>query len=127
MTYQWPPCSHNLLSNGIDTNKDAQCSYSKAIFHFRKNCPQLKKKKEMEKSGNKPHRQTYAPCETCGKKNHPTECCWQNAGAPLRPKRTRPIDKTNDASSNERTSKKANNVETSTSGQSNSKKRDSKY
>ena len=29
----------NLLSNGIDTNKDAQCSYCKATGHFYKSCP----------------------------------------------------------------------------------------
>ena len=46
----------NLLSNGINTNKDAQCSYCKATGHFYKSCPKLKKKKEMEdKNGKKPN------------------------------------------------------------------------
>ena len=77
---------NNLLSNGINTNKDAQCSYCKATGHYYKNCPKLKKKKEMEdKDGKKPQRPTYPPCDTCGKKNHPTERCWQGAGAHLRP------------------------------------------
>ena len=37
--------ARNLLSNGIDTNKNNQCSYCKAENHFWKNCPKLKKKK----------------------------------------------------------------------------------
>ena len=36
--------NNNLLSNGINTNKDAQCSYCKATGHFYKSCPKLKKK-----------------------------------------------------------------------------------
>ena len=36
----------------------------------------------------KPHRPTYPPYDTCGKKNHPTERCWQVAGAHLRTTRT---------------------------------------
>ena len=37
--------------------------------HFNKNCPKMKKKKEMEdKNGKKSQRQTYQPCETCGKR-----------------------------------------------------------
>ena len=44
----------NLLSNGISTNKDAQCSYCKATGYYYKSCPKLKKKKEMEaKDGTK--------------------------------------------------------------------------
>ena len=35
----------NLLSNGIKTNNDAQCSYCKATGHYYKSCPKLKKKK----------------------------------------------------------------------------------
>ena len=51
---------NNLLSNGINTNKDAQCSYCKATGHYYKNCPKLKKKKETEdKDGKKPQRPTY--------------------------------------------------------------------
>ena len=34
----------NLLSNGINTTKDAQCSYCKTTDHFYKSCPKLKKK-----------------------------------------------------------------------------------
>ena len=79
----------NLLSNGINTNKEAQCSYCKATGHYYKSCPKLKKKKEMEEKGDKkPQRSTYPPCDTCGKKNHPFERCWQGAGPHLRPKRT---------------------------------------
>ena len=59
----------NLLSNGINTNEDAQCSYCKATGHYYKSCPKLKKKKQMEeKDGKKPQRPTYPPCDTCGKK-----------------------------------------------------------
>ena len=46
--------NNNLLSNGINTNKDAQFSYCKATGHFYKSCPKLKKKKELEdKNGKK--------------------------------------------------------------------------
>ena len=66
--------SRSLLSTGIDTNKDAQCAYCKANGHFYKNCPKLKKKKNLEdKTGKKPQRPTCPPCDRCGKKNHPTE------------------------------------------------------
>ena len=43
-----------LLSNGLDTNKAAQCAYCKATNHFYKSCPKLKKKRKMEdKNGKK--------------------------------------------------------------------------
>ena len=45
----------NLLSNGINTNKDAQCSYCKATGHYYKSCPELKKKNEMEEKDGKNH------------------------------------------------------------------------
>ena len=45
----------NLLSYGINTNKDAQCSYCKAKGHCYKSCPKLKKKKEMEEKMAKNH------------------------------------------------------------------------
>ena len=48
----------NLLSNGINTNKDAQCSYCKATGHYYKSCPKLKKKKEVEEKDGK---KTTAP------------------------------------------------------------------
>ena len=113
--------SRSLLSTGIDTNKEAQC---KANGHFYKNCPKLKRKKELEdKTGKKPQRPTYPPCDTCGKKYHPTERCWQGAGAHLRPKRNRNDDKNNDDSKEDEKPKKANsNNETSSSSQSTSKK-----
>ena len=119
--------NNNLLSNGINTNKDAQCSYCKSTGHFYKSCPKLKKKKELEdKNGKKPQRPTYPECPTCGKKNHPVERCWKGAGAHLRPKRTRPEDKADDTSGDEKSSKKSTNPETASSGQSNSRKTDSK-
>ena len=84
--------SRNLLSNGIDTNKNNQCSYCKAEDHFWKNCPKLKKKKESEaKDGKRPQRQTYPECPTCSKSNHPAEKCWRGAGATFVQKE---IDKT---------------------------------
>ena len=119
--------NNNLLSNGINTNKDAQCSYCKATGHFYKSCPKLKKKKELEdKNGKKPQRPTYPECPTCGKKNHPVERCWKGAGSHLRPKRTRPEDKADDTSGDEKSSKKSTNPETASSSQSNSRKTDSK-
>ena len=119
--------NNNLLSNGINTNKDAQCSYCKATGHFYKSCPKLKKKKELEdKNGKKPQRPTYPECPTCGKKNHPVERCWKGAGAHLRPKRTRPEDKADENSGDEKLSKKSTNPETASSSQSNPRKMDSK-
>ena len=104
--------NHNLLSIGIDTNMDAQCSYCEATGHFYKSCHKLKKRKEMEeKNVKKPQRSTYPPCDTCRKKNHPTERCWQGAGAHLRPKKTQSEEKVNNAT----------NTETSTSSQTTSK------
>ena len=119
----------NLLSNGINTNKDAQYSYCKATGHYYKSCPKLKKKKEMEdKNGKRPQRLTYPPCDPCGKKNHPTERCWQGAGAHLRPKKNRNDDKNNDDSKeDEKTIKTNTKKETSSSGQSTSKKPESKH
>ena len=118
----------NLLSNGINTNEDAQCSYCKATGHYYKSCPKWKKKKETEdKNGKRPKRPTYPPCDTCGKTNHPTERCWQGAGAHLRPKKNRNDDKNNDDSKEDKKTKKThNNNETSSSGQSTSKKPESK-
>ena len=119
--------NNNLLSNGINTNKDAQCSYCKATGHFYKSCPKLKKKKELEdKNGKKPQRPTYPECPTCGKKNHPVERCWKGAGAHLRPKRTRPEDKADENSGDEKLSKKSTNPETASSSQPNPRKTDSK-
>ena len=118
---------NNLLSNGINTNKDAQCSYCKATGHYYKSCPKLKKKKETEdKDGKKPQRPTYPPCDTCGKKNHPTERCWQGAGAHLRPKRMQTEQNDRNAIDSEGKPKKANDPETATSSQPNTKKSDSK-
>ena len=117
----------NLLSNGINTNKDAQCSYCKATCHFYRNCPKLKKKKELEdKNGKKPQRPTCLECPTCGKENHPAERCWKGAGAHLRPKRTRSDDKPDETSGDEKSSKKSSNTELTSSSQSTSRKTDSK-
>ena len=99
--------SRSLLSTGIATNKEPQCAYCKANGHFSKNFPKLKKKKDLEdKTGKKPQRPTYPPCDTCGKNNHPTERCWQGAGAHLRPKRKRNDDKNNDDSNENEKPKK---------------------
>ena len=117
----------NLLSNGINTNKDAQCSYCKATGHYYKSCPKLKKKKEMEeKDGQKPQRLTYPPCDTCGKKNHSTERCWQGAGAHLLPKRPEAEQKDANASTSEGKPKTTSDSATTSSSQSNTKKTDSK-
>ena len=119
--------NNNLLSNGINTNKDAQCSYCKATGHFYESCLELKKKKELEyKNGKKPQLPTYPECPTCKKTNHPAERCWKGAGANLRPKRIRPEDKADETSGDEKSSKKSTNSETTSSGQSNSRKTDSK-
>ena len=116
-----------LLSNGINTNKDAQCSYCKATGHYYKSCPKLKKTKEMEeKDGKKPQRPTYPPSDTCGKKNHSTERCWQGAGAHLRPKRPQTEQKDANASTSEGKPKTTSDSAATSSSQSNTKKTDSK-
>ena len=49
----------NLLSTGIDTNQNNQCSYCKAEDHFWKICSKLEKKKELDaKNGKKTQRPT---------------------------------------------------------------------
>ena len=79
-----------------------------------------------DKNVKKLQRQAYPECPTRGKKNHPVEKCWRGAGAHLRPKRTSPDDKTDDTSGDEKASKNSSNSETTTSGQSTSRKTDSK-
>ena len=117
----------NLLSNGINTNKDAQCSYCKATGQYCKNCPKLRKKKEMEeKDGKKPQRPTYPPKDTCGKKNPSTERCWQGAGAHLRPKRQQTEQKDANASTSEGKPKTTSDSAATSSSQSITKKTDSK-
>ena len=117
----------NLLSNGINTNKDAQCSYCKATGHYYKICPKLRKKKALgDKNGKKPQRPIYPECPTCGKKNHPVERCWEGAGAHLRPKRTHTADTAYDNCGEEKTPKKSSTTETNASGQTRSRKPDSK-
>ena len=118
--------ARNLLPNGIDTNKNNQCSYCKAEDHFWKNCPKLKKKKDSEaKNGKKSQRQTYPECPTCSKTNHPAEKCWRGAGAHLRPKRIRQDSKDTEPSEDENTRTKTEKPTTSSSGQSTSKKPES--
>ena len=117
----------NLLSNGINTNNDDQCSYCKATGHYYKSCPKLKKKKEMEeKDGKKPQRPTYPPCDTCGKKNHSTERCWQGAGAHQRPKRLQTEQKDANASTSEGKPKTTSDSTATSSSQTSIKKTDSK-
>ena len=119
--------TRNLLSTGIDTNKNNHCSYCKAEDHFWKNCPKLKKKKEMDaKNGKKSQRPTYPECPTCSQTNHPTEKCWRGAGAHLRPERTRQDTNNAETSGDEVTSTKNDKTTTSSSGQSTSKKPESK-
>ena len=121
------PNQSNLLSNGINTNKDVQCSFCKATGHYYKSCPKLNKKKETEeKDGKKPQRPTYPPCDTCGKKNHSTERCWQGAGAHLRPKRPQTEQKDANASTSKGRPKTTSDSAATSSVQSNTKKTDSK-
>ena len=115
----------NLLSNGIITNKDAQCSYCKATGHYYKSCPKLKKK-NGGKRWQRPQRPSYPPCDTCGKKNQSTERCWQGAGAHLRPKRPQTEQKDANASTSEGNTKTTSDSATTSSSQSNTKKTDSK-
>ena len=94
-----PTNRRNLLSNGIDTNKETQCSYYKATGQFWKILSEIEKEKrnggqKLEKS----QRQTYPLCRKCGKKNLPPDRCWQGADAHVRPKRTRHDEKANNYS-----------------------------
>ena len=117
----------NVMSNGINTNKDVQCSYCKATGHYYKSCPKLKKKKETEeKDGEKLQRPPYPPCDTCGNKNHSTERCWQGAGAHLRPKRPQTEQKDANASTSEGKPKTTSDSAATNSSQSNTKKTNSK-
>ena len=119
--------ARNLLSNGINTNKNNQCSYCKVEDHFWKNCPKLNKKKESEaKNGKKPQRQTYPECPTCSKTNHPAEKCWRRAGAHLRPKRNRKDSNDTEPPEDVNPRTKTEKPTTSSSGQSTSKKPESK-
>ena len=119
--------SKNLLSTGIDTNKNNQCSYCKAEDHFWKYCPKLKKKKETDaKNGKKPQRLTYPEYPTYIKTNHPADKCWRGAGAHLRPKRTRKDTNYAETSGDEVISTENDKPTTSSSGQSTSKKPESK-
>ena len=79
-----------------------------------------------EKDAQKPQPPTYRPCDTCGKKNHPPERCWQGDGAHLRPERTQTQEKDAICSNSEVKPKRANDSETVTSSQTNSRKADSK-
>ena len=45
----------NLLSNGINTNKDEKCSYCKATGHYYKSCPKPKKIKKWRRKMAKNH------------------------------------------------------------------------
>ena len=71
----------NLLSNSINTNKDAQCYFFKATGNYYKSCPKLKKKKKLEdKNGKKPKRPTYQECPTCGKRTTPLNGAGKGKG-----------------------------------------------
>ena len=71
-----------------------------------------------ENDGKNPQRPTYPPCDTCGKKNHSTERCWQGAGAHLQ--------KDANASTSEGKPKTTSDLAATSSSQSNTKKTDSK-
>ena len=118
--------SRNLLSTGVDTNKETQCAYCKATGHFYNNGPKLKKKKGMEDETARNHSAQPTHHATHMETNQPTERCWQGAGAHIRPKRTRNDEKANDESNNEGKSKKSRKNEDSYSGQLTSKKLESK-
>ena len=119
--------SRNLLSNSIDSNKDAQCSYCKAAGHFNKNCTQLKTKKEMEdKMAKKPQRQTYPPCETCGKKITNQKDVCKALELIYVPRGLNKMKKPRMTQTMKENAKKLDNTETPTSGQSTSKKPESK-
>ena len=79
-----------------------------------------------EKDGKKPQRPTYQPCDTCGKKNHSAERCWQGTGAHLRPKRPQIEQKDANASTSEGKPKTTSDSVATNSSQSNTKKSDPK-
>ena len=69
-----PSTTKMLLSNGTDANKDIQCTNCKSKDHPGKNCPQLKKMRQIDaKIGKKPQLPTYPECPTCSKTNNAAE------------------------------------------------------
>ena len=97
--------TRNLLSNGIDINKNNLCSYCKAEDHFWKIAQNSKRKKKwkptMARSPNAQLTQNVPP--TCSKTNHRREKCWRGAGGHLRPKRERQDSKDTKPSEDEDT------------------------
>ena len=122
-----PENSRNLLSNGINTNENAQCSYCKATGHYYKSCPKLKKKRKMvNKSDKRPQRPTHPECPTCSKTNHSAEKCWKGAGAHQRPKRNQPKTKLSSRPGDEASPNSKDKQSSATSGQISSQKPNSK-
>ena len=79
----------NLLSNR-SFQIGPPCKYWKEKGHMVNDCEKLKKKKKKDAQKRKPtQKKVYPQCGTCGKKSQPKEECWQDAGAHLKPKRTR--------------------------------------
>ena len=70
----------NLLSNGINTNKDAQCSFCKATGHYYKSCPKLKKKKELEIKMAKTSTSNLPRMPNLREKNQPVEGARKGQG-----------------------------------------------
>ena len=104
---------------------DITCNYCKEKCHMVKDCEKLKTKKEKDaQQGKSTQKKTYPECDTCGKKNHPEERCWQGAGAHLKPKRIRPED-SSDNKPNSKT-QKLHTKPTSSSSQSSSPNDESK-
>ena len=51
-----------------------------------------KRKTNDAQQGKSTQKKTYPETGTCGNKSHPEKRCWQDAGAHLKPKRTRSED-----------------------------------
>ena len=104
---------------------DITCNYCEVKGHMVKHCKKLKEKEEKDaQQGKQTQKKNYPECETCGKKNHPEERCWQGAGAHLKPKRTRSED-SNDNNPDYKVQKPQHKPRSSNS-QSSSKKDDPK-
>ena len=113
--------ARNLLSNGIDTNKNKQCSCCKTEDHFGKTVQNTKRKKKRRpktaRSLNVQPIQNVPPAAKLITQQ-------RNAGVVPGPKRNRQDSKNMEPSEDEDTHTKNEKSTTSTSGQSNLKKPD---
>ena len=75
--------SRKLLSNGFDTNKEAQCSYCKTTGHFSKNCRNWRRKRKWRTKVAKKHNSKHThQIKLAGKKSHTWEMLARRWSSP---------------------------------------------